>query len=1043
MLKFVFLAISFLAFSLKPATIFAYSRQSIVNLVVPVRGREGWTDLKQSPLSLPLFVHKEATPSAIPITWLLRYDALKEASVSAVFQGLTATDSSQLLGAYLEITPSLVEKAQVINGVNSHLVSFSVADRKRLIDTYMETFRQRFSVYPTVAAADYLDANSLSYLSTKYPVRTVMMKTNSYQSSGERIWGGPLNSPFIPQRTNSLQPSASKNTRLNLAVVPWQTLNPSSVDRNGSALAIDWLDPSLDLDWAFNLSTQKDLNEVSQLSLVLANDLPLDQYRGGIASLFAYLKKNRNIYNFNDLFDFGQYFLTFYPVASPPSMIKVYRPGTDKLVELWYQNAHYRIGLAENSGQTVIKDLRLINPGEADPFYSLKNTLPLLTIETPAVIDPVKAYSASVVLDLNLSTAELRPDRMKLDLVSEGKSLTFDQQSITFKNLTPPEIANRQIVLKKNQGNSIWQFNPLLPLDTSSNQKLISLAIFTLPFILLLTHFRPYLKALPRQLVFILLPVLALPLLTVIRSGRFYPFGLGFWGPNGHDAIFHLSLINHFFRHPFSLDHPQLAGGSIRNYHFGLDYLTALLERIFNFPLLDLFFRYLPVLLLTSLLFLTLKLLQYWRYSTLGISLGIFLAFLTGSLGFIPGLLAKQTLFTGESVFWANQSVSLLLNPPFTFSLILMLIFFTRFKEPLTKGRLIFLSVVAGLLAPMKIYAFILLLTGLLLTRRIKLLSLSAVIGFVFLLPGLDPSGSPFVFAPLWFQRSMVEAVDRLNLGVLAQAWQAYEATGNLPKLLAVNVIAFIIFIAGNLSLRLFGFLNIRAKENPSSLLALLISLIGLVIPILFIQAVNPWNAIQFLYYSLFFLGLLSGRPLADIVNRLPNFWSKSFVILLIFILSIPTTIGTLADYLTPSSAARVSYPELHALQFLKEQPLGVVLSLPFSYLPSPKLAEPKPLYGYTSTAYISALSGQPEFLSDTINLDITGFDYQERVKDIQRFFNTADSNWARQFLISNQISYLYQTPMAKINFPPQSACLDLVFDSGEINIYKLNCNEN
>ena len=32
--------------------------------------------------------------------------------------------------------------------------------------------------------------------------------------------------------------------------------------------------------------------------------------------------------------------------------------------------------------------------------------------------------------------------------------------------------------------------------------------------------------------------------LTMIRSGLLYKFGYGFWGPNGHDGIWHIALAN-------------------------------------------------------------------------------------------------------------------------------------------------------------------------------------------------------------------------------------------------------------------------------------------------------------------------------------------------------------------------------------------------------------------------------------------------------------------------------------------------------------------
>jgi len=183
------------------------------------------------------------------------------------------------------------------------------------------------------------------------------------------------------------------------------------------------------------------------------------------------------------------------------------------------------------------------------------------------------------------------------------------------------------------------------------------------------------------------------------------------------------------------------------------------------------------------------------------------------------------------------------------------------------------------------------------------------------------------------------------------------------------------------------------------------------------------------MYYSLFFLGLVTAKTISNL--RYP--------LLAIFLfLAIATSIGTLKDYFGFFSASRISFTEMSALEKLRDEPKGIVLSPLFS--PNARLiATPKPLYAYVSTAYISALSGQPEFLADTINLDITGFNYTERLKLIQRFYNTTDKQWGIDFLKSNHIQYVYETPLQKIKLAPADLRLKKIFDSGEINIYKFN----
>ncbi|MEK7112139.1 MAG: hypothetical protein AAB875_02315, partial [Patescibacteria group bacterium] len=143
----------------------------------------------------------------------------------------------------------------------------------------------------------------------------------------------------------------------------------------------------------------------------------------------------------------------------------------------------------------------------------------------------------------------------------------------------------------------------------------------------------------------------------------------------------------------------------------------------------------------------------------------------------------------------------------------------------------------------------------------------------------------------------------------------------------------------------------------------------GGLIPMFFLQAGTPWNTIQFFYYSLFFSGILAGIVLGESAKRVPS------IAVFIFLLTIPTTIGTLSHYLPSRPPAKISKEELKALNFLAKEPTGVVLTYPFDALKA-KEAEvnpPRPLYLYESTAYVSAFTKKPVYLEDEVNLDITG----------------------------------------------------------------------
>ena len=84
-----------------------------------------------------------------------------------------------------------------------------------------------------------------------------------------------------------------------------------------------------------------------------------------------------------------------------------------------------------------------------------------------------------------------------------------------------------------------------------------------------------------QKIIFLIIFILCLfvQIIPVIRSGLNYNYGIGFWGPNGHDGIWHLSLINHI-SNPIKIDMPVFAGEALKNYHPFFDILIAYLSKI-------------------------------------------------------------------------------------------------------------------------------------------------------------------------------------------------------------------------------------------------------------------------------------------------------------------------------------------------------------------------------------------------------------------------------------------------------------------------------
>jgi hypothetical protein len=520
--------------------------------------------------------------------------------------------------------------------------------------------------------------------------------------------------------------------------------------------------------------------------------------------------------------------------------------------------------------------------------------------------------------------------------------------------------------------------------------------------------------------------------LTMIKSGLKYSYGLGFWGANGYDGVWHIALINNLSR--MSLENPVLSGEIVKNYHIDFDLMLALINQITKIPVSHLYFQIFPPIAALLIGGLTYKVIFNWTKSKKPALLATFFTYFGGSFAWVLGM--------GESTFWSHQSMSTLINPPYALSLIFILtglIFLQKNK--------IFLSILFfGMLIQIKAYAAILILGGLLVAgiydylkyRELKILKVfigSLVLNLILFTLVKNDSLTVFSFYPFWFLETLFAARDRLSWPKMAEAMQSYKTQSVVLKYLLAYGFAGLVFVVGNFWTRLIFLKDLFKKIDAFKLMFLSMIAFGLFMPTFFVQIGTPWNTIQFLYYSLFFSGILAGVAISKMSN---------YVILTIILLTIPTSlIGIKNTFVTNTPPAIISNEELESLMFLKNKEFGNVLSYPFdtalSYVSLPNKI---PLYKYSNTAYLPAYSDKSIYFERT-NVEIMGYDWEERKSNILKFFTTSDLEWASKFLGNNNIKYLYlvkeMTPLPGelMKLGPAELGLTKIFENKGYIIYR------
>src|SRR3989304_538908 len=159
--------------------------------------------------------------------------------------------------------------------------------------------------------------------------------------------------------------------------------------------------------------------------------------------------------------------------------------------------------------------------------------------------------------------------------------------------------------------------------------------------------------------------------LTMVKSGLVYDYGMGFWGPNGHDGIWHIVVINGLSNGSLAI--PIFAGETIKNYHIGFYILVAFILKLTGIPVVNLYFQIIPPVLAFFIGFFVYKFVYEWRGSKTQALLAAFFVYFGGGFGWIITLIQNRQI-SGESLFWGQQSLSTLINPPYALSLIVMMI---------------------------------------------------------------------------------------------------------------------------------------------------------------------------------------------------------------------------------------------------------------------------------------------------------------------------------------------------------------------------------
>lgn len=130
-------------------------------------------------------------------------------------------------------------------------------------------------------------------------------------------------------------------------------------------------------------------------------------------------------------------------------------------------------------------------------------------------------------------------------------------------------------------------------------------------------------------------------ILPVVKSGTSIGTGIGFWGPNGHDGVWHLALINQI-SNPFVISMPIFSGEILKNYHPFFDVIISYISKISLISPSVILFQIFPIISTSIYLILSFKIGKLLTKSDTGGIILLLLNTLNNSFGWLVSFVKNR-----------------------------------------------------------------------------------------------------------------------------------------------------------------------------------------------------------------------------------------------------------------------------------------------------------------------------------------------------------------------------------------------------------------
>ena len=343
----------------------------------------------------------------LPATFLLQYDALVNPAYPALLKA-QLNDRSEV-GAWWELTQPQVEAAGLTwrgryswdpEACIAFSVGYTNAEREKLVDVYMEKFKEIFGNYPQSVGSWFIDAHTLEYMYDKYGIEASCNCKDQIGTDGYTLWGGYWNQAYYPSRRNGYMPAQTQEEQIPVPVFRMLGSDPIyQYDEGigGTRQAVISLEPVYGnagrnrqwVEYFLHALVHEPCLAFNYAQAGQENSFTWEAMREGLEMQVPMLDSlaQAGLIRLETLGESGRWFKEQFPVtpATAFSVLRDLNDGANQTV--WYNSRYYRTNLLWGDHSFRIRDIHLFDERFESPYLEHPGTGNQFFYETLPLVD--------------------------------------------------------------------------------------------------------------------------------------------------------------------------------------------------------------------------------------------------------------------------------------------------------------------------------------------------------------------------------------------------------------------------------------------------------------------------------------------------------------------------------------------------------------------------------------------------------------------------------------------------------------------------------